>query len=189
MPDYIFGYGSLLNPSSAARTMQRQLHESELRLVMLDGYRRTWGYVTDTHFVGDPDGTTTPTVFLDVAEDAATGCNGLLLALSADELDRMDRRERGYRRVEVTGNLRESIDGRAWIYMADQGFQPADRPGQQLIIATRYVGIVEEALQLWGAQARSVYEDSTDPVAFPLRDGEYGFAHPDQEKAARRHGE
>ncbi len=189
MTEYVFGYGSLLSPESAARTLGRPVIAGRSDIVLLDGYRRVWGYATAVRFHEDPPCTVTPAVFLDLRPEPAATCNGLLIAVSSDELALLDRRERGYSRLDVTGAIAGGAPGTVYAYRATDGFRSEDHGTAQVVISERYLRSVERALSHWGPDVRATFDRTTKPPQFPLRDGPYSFAHPDQERAASRGGE
>jgi dephospho-CoA kinase len=105
---WIFGYGSLVGPESMARTIGRvAVHKVDFFQADLAGYGRRWNYGV-MHFAGQwkredgvdiVDGTI---VALGVVESADETVNGVVAAVTGDELGNLDRRERYYDRVDVT---------------------------------------------------------------------------------------
>ena len=112
---WIFGYGSLVSPASMATTIGRVVAERDVAIAHLDGYGRRWNYGS-MHLRGDwhHDGVTVTqglVVSLGlVAADSET-CNGVIVRVSADELARLDWRERDYERTDVTDLVRRDDDG------------------------------------------------------------------------------
>src|SRR3954463_5784770 len=99
MADLVFGYASLVAAPGAG-------------LAVLRGHRRVWGVAMDNRVAVPgykvyerPDGArpAVDVAFLDLeAAAGADGVNGALLAVDDAALARLDRRERQYRRVDVT---------------------------------------------------------------------------------------
>ena len=109
---FIFGYGSL-----AAFAMGLPAR--------LEGHRRTWGVAMDNRitipgykYYRRPDDNSRPAVFvafLDIVADADAATSGALLSVDDAALSSLDRRERNYERVEVTGAIRDP-PGTVWAY-------------------------------------------------------------------------
>lgn len=97
MSVFVFGYGSLMHPKDARRTVT----PSTEKPVVLQGYRRVW---TDNW-----DGFT----FLNVEECEDCACNGILIEMSQDQLESLDQRENTYNRIV------KKIDGKeVWVYIS-----------------------------------------------------------------------
>ncbi|MGI8750316.1 MAG: hypothetical protein ACR2J6_07185 [Thermoleophilaceae bacterium] len=135
--EWVFGYASLVADHAGAGAVAAEL----------SGYRRAWGVATDNTraipgyklYLSRADGSP-PAVFvafLDLKSDDEAVVNGLARPVEAGELAALDRRERNYDRVEVTGAVRGlggrvgaldgeagavdggagGLDGRVWAYM------------------------------------------------------------------------
>src|SRR5947209_11229492 len=98
---FVFGYASLVGAREAAAAPA----------ATLIGYAREWNVAMDNsatipgyrYFV-DRDGSR-PAIFvtfLNVAPDTRCSVNGVLLDAASGALERFDRRERNYRRIDVT---------------------------------------------------------------------------------------
>ncbi|MEM8620478.1 MAG: gamma-glutamylcyclotransferase family protein [Actinomycetota bacterium] len=104
---WVFGYGSLVSPESISRTIDRRPEFGvDVFVAHLDGYGRRWNYGSIV-LRGDwshnganiEDGVV---ISLGVVAGEGERCNGVVFAVTADELAALDWRERDYRRVEVT---------------------------------------------------------------------------------------
>lgn len=185
----LFGYGSLLNLESMSRTLERSLGPEDVQVVSLEGYVRTWRYVTWSQFAIDREGEPTRTVFLDLREKARCLCNGLVVPVRSSEWERLDRREKGYERIEVTGLVQGEWNEPVYTYISREAFRYDAVRDQGAVVAENYSRIIEQGIQKLGSEFRPGYERSTEPHSFPLRPGDCWFADPDQESAARRGGE
>lgn len=113
---WVFGYGSLASPSSIARTIGRPVERGpELRAAHLDGYGRRWNYGS-LHLRGDweHDGRSVRrgvVISLGLVAGAGEQSNGVVVAVTDDELAELDWRERDYERTDVT-DLITLDDGR-----------------------------------------------------------------------------
>ena len=114
---WIFGYGSLVSPTSMATTIGRDVPTHDVAVAHLDGYGRRWNYGS-LHLRGDwtPDGvaiTQGLVVSLGLIATETESCNGVIVRVTADELAMLDWRERDYERTDVTDRIRLGDDARA----------------------------------------------------------------------------
>ncbi len=104
-PTWVFGYGSLVSPASAARTVERDVTD-QVMLAMLADYGRRWNYGSLHQRASwhSPRGPVVDGVVVCLGLEAAAGerCNGSIFPVTPDELARLDWRERDYDRVDVT---------------------------------------------------------------------------------------
>ena len=108
---WIFGYGSLVSPSSLASTIGRRVSVGNgMHVAELAGYQRAWNYGSEVlrgDWVGD-DGTETIgglVVSLGIVAAPGDSINGVVFAVDDDELADLDWRERGYDRIDVTERI------------------------------------------------------------------------------------
>lgn len=111
---WIFGYGSLVSPTSMAGTIGRPVALGDVAVAHLDGYGRRWNYGS-MHLRGDwnIDGTAIVqglVVSLGLTAAADESCNGVIVRVTADELAQLDWRERDYERTDVTEHIRVEND-------------------------------------------------------------------------------
>ena len=113
---WIFAYGSLVSPASLATTIGRTVEPGPgRRIVELAGWRRAWNYGSAS-LRGDwtaDDGREVVgglVVSLGLVAEPAGTANGVALAVDADELAHLDRRERAYDRVDVSASI-TPLDG------------------------------------------------------------------------------
>lgn len=112
---WLFGYGSLVSPTSVERTIGRLVEFPEQRIAAdLQGYGRRWNYGSLnlrgnwTH--GGAKVTDGVVVSLGLAAVEAESCNGVVLRVTEDELAALDWRERDYDRTDVTDRIRVDCD-------------------------------------------------------------------------------
>ena len=144
---HVFGYGSLVLDGDTA--------DRRARLV---GYRRVWGVATDNvhaipgykMYLRRSDGVR-PAVyvaFLDLEPCAEQEVNGTVRAVSAAELELLDRRERNYDRIDVTESV-HGIDGRVWTYCGSAAGRERLRRGRaegRAVISRDYLEKVHAGL-------------------------------------------
>ncbi|NND76468.1 MAG: gamma-glutamylcyclotransferase [Ilumatobacter sp.] len=102
---WIFGYGSLASPASIASTIGREPRPA-MRVAHVEGFGRRWNYGSKvlrgdwTHDGIDVVGGLVVSLGVQAGPDES--CNGVVFRVDADELARLDWRERDYARVDVT---------------------------------------------------------------------------------------
>jgi cation transport regulator ChaC len=107
---WVFGYGSLVSPTSMATTIGRPVPDGDIVIAHLDGYGRRWNYGS-LHLRGDwRHDRTSVTQGLVVSLGLVTAddesCNGVIVRVTTDELAMLDWRERDYERTDVTDMVR-----------------------------------------------------------------------------------
>jgi dephospho-CoA kinase len=107
---WIFGYGSLVSPASMATTIGRTVAPTDVAVAHLDGYGRRWNYGSlhlrgDWHHAG-VEVTQGLVVSLGLVASDAESCNGVIVRVTAEELEMLDWRERDYERTDVSGLIR-----------------------------------------------------------------------------------
>ncbi|MEM6504683.1 MAG: gamma-glutamylcyclotransferase family protein [Planctomycetota bacterium] len=171
--DVIFGYGSLINPASANKTLGRGMVPDPFPTAVLLGYSRCWDYVSRLRREGAAGGGPARAIALNVTTDDTPpdhACNGVLIHVTDDEIERLDLREEGYDRVDVTAQVTldvtssEMVGHVVWTYVA--------RPERRVLpagafIAERYRQIVEEGLSLYGCAFADAFHRTTRPSPLP----------------------
>ena len=162
----VFGYASLVNASSAAQTLGREVEL--LGPVRLGGWRRRWSLCRDNHaaektFARADDGERPAYCLglnLEPAGEGSEPPNGAVIALSAAEFDRLDVREIRYDRVEV------GID-RVFAYRAKpERFAP--EPPEGSVVLAGYLEAVEGGFDALGPGELDAFRRTTDPPAAPV---------------------
>jgi cation transport regulator ChaC len=166
----LFAYGSLASGPSAEATLGRPVHQAGV--VRLAGWRRRWSQVrdnlaTEKTFADAASGAVPPhCIGLNVEPDAeGGGPNGVLIAVSEAELERLDTREIRYRRVDVTGAMRGDAQGfdRVETFTAKpENFAPTPPAGA--VVLAPYLRAVEAAFGSLGADQLELFHETTGPV-------------------------
>lgn len=176
---YVFAYGSLLQPDSAAKTLGRPVELADYVPVRVQGWTRTWTVADRVRCTGD--GREHLARFLDLAPGDGASVAGALIRVTPDELRRLQRRERNYRMEEITADCRV-VHGRP---LAEGGRRhtrivtfvglPAHRVGDGVgVVPQRYLALLERAAQFHGAWLAEEFA-RTPPPALPRLEGEYTF--------------
>lgn len=174
---YIFGYGSLIHPGSANTTLGRHTVPTPFPTATLTGYARCWSYATDRPADGAAKGDPARGVALNIEPDTGAHCNGVLIAVTAEELARLDERETYYDRVRVT--LQTLPDDPRLIRPADiEIFTYVGRPKKRVLptgafIPTRYDAVVREGASLYGEAFAARFAQTTRPHDLPILDAFY----------------
>jgi len=165
----IFAYGSLVSRPSAMATLGRK--DLEIVPATLAGQRRGFSLVRDNRrsektFARRGDGWIPDHVLaLDlVAGSGGAEVNGALLAASEAELDRLDRREIRYRRIEVTAAVAAAGRGRfdrVFAYVARPEHHAPVPPPAAVVIAA-YEREVEAAFAGLGPGELDRYRATTE---------------------------
>lgn len=173
---YLFSYGSLMDPVSAAAALGRRVDGAELIPAQLLGYARSWS-IADDVVVGDAAGPQAA-VFLDLDPSPDARTWGALLPVRRRDLDNLKRREKNYRLEEVTSGLRLAGDAtlrrsaQAWTFLGEPEHRTTP---EDAVLLAGYRDKVLAAGRALGADVAEEIERLTDQAGFSLVDGEYRF--------------
>lgn len=178
----IFGYGSLINPRSAEKTLGRTLCQHEMGCATLPGYMRSWT-APDCVKLQSADNQiqSCHAVFLDLTLSAGKSCGGIAIEVCEHELRMLDIREQGYERHAVELICHEGKPLPAYAYMIPE----AEKLHSGIILA-RYKQMIDEALQDYPDLFAQRFWRDTLPSDNEVVEGEYVFMHREQNKAAGR---
>lgn len=179
----VFAYGSLVSAASASQTLGRRVEGApEASLI---GWRRDWSLARDNNASEKtfalPDGTL-PRFCLGlnlVPDSSASPPNGVLLELDEAELERLDRREIRYRRVDVTAQIHTdgAASGRFDSVVAYCG-RPEHHhpiPPAGAVIIASYPRAIEAAFAARGPDALDAYRATTAPPPVEVVEAELVF--------------
>lgn len=140
MNDYIFGYGSLINEESRSKTGK----SGKALPVKVRGIQRQWSLVVPNYSM----------TALGAIHDKESICNGVIIPISTEEMQKFDDRELpyGYSRISLE---KESIsmiksnelpNGRFWVYVSDNpGFPSNESP-----IVQSYLDVIMQGCLTFG---------------------------------------
>lgn len=115
MTTWVFGYGSLVSPTSLGSTLGRAPRRGvDFLAAECDGWERRWNYghpMTGMTYAGSQVDMIDTVVALGVVRNDVACMNGIITVVSDAELEQLDRRERNYDRVDVTDGVRLLEDG------------------------------------------------------------------------------
>ena len=182
----IIAYGSLMSLPSMEQTLGRK-YAGPVHHVHLEGYERAWTSLRpfDDPLAPAPGGEKIEAFFsrdnervplvgavqLNVRPKRGGRINAILYLISVEELARFDKREYGYRRVDVTGRIEEFRfrGGRVYAYQGLAEYtegRPVVR-GKYVLIK-EFLDSVTSACDVLGRAFRDEYENSTKPCAYEV---------------------
>lgn len=178
MPEWVFGYGSLVSPREAHAMADLGAPVP----IELDGYRREWTVAmrnsapeNDAKHYVDPETGDRPdiyVVFLNVVPANGARCNGVAIPVDTEGLARFDEREVNYERIEVTDGVAEEFEGRVWTYTASRGgaerFRTGSRAGTAYI-PDEYMAYCVAAFRERGEALLARFHATTAPPTVPQR--------------------
>lgn len=97
---FIFGYGSLVDSQSRARTSPSALYASPANVA---GVKRGW--------FDQVGGVSLSTTYLGAVPDEDSECNGVIFQVSQQQLEAFDQRETGYNRDRIDRDSITMLDG------------------------------------------------------------------------------
>jgi cation transport regulator ChaC len=169
---WVFGYGSLVSPTSLESTIGRRVASTDVAVAHLDGFGRRWNYGS-MHLRGDwhHDGANVRqglVVSLGLVVADAESCNGLAVRVTDAELALLDWRERDYERTDVTDRITsDGVDGdRIVTYVPRQSAVErylSARDEGRAGIRRSYWDLVIEAFDALGPEHAEVYRRTPPP--------------------------
>jgi cation transport regulator ChaC len=179
---WVFGYGSLVAPSSVARTVGRPVGRADgFAAARLHGFGRRWNYGSlrqraDWH---GPHGFVEQGIVVSLGLEPGDGevCNGAVVRVTDDELALLDWRESDYERTDVTERVVVDDDGvsidRIVTYVprpsAVDRYRTA-RDELRAAIRHSYVRLVDDAFAALGGHHLDEYRAGTPAPDVPVVD-------------------
>ena len=125
---FVFGYGSLA------------AEHRRCAVVRLRGWRRAWGVAMDNtvdipgyksyRLRADGSRPAVYVAFVDIEPDPGAVVTGVCMPVGEDDLAALDRRERNYDRVDVSGAI-DGAPGRVWAYVGSEAGRERLRAGRR----------------------------------------------------------
>jgi cation transport regulator ChaC len=180
---WVFGYGSLVSPTSLGGTLGRTpIRGENFVAAEVKGWSRRWNYGIRTQpgSLKGPDAERVSVIVaLGIVEATEEWMNGVLALVHPEELQRLDARERNYDRVDVTDQIRVLDDEtaadsihRAVVYVprpvAIDIYEEARAEGRAAI-EQRYWDLVDGAFEVLAPGHGERYRASTPAPAVPVR--------------------
>ncbi len=176
-PTAVFGYGSLVNPESVARTLGRPVEAAGP--ARLPGWRRRWSLYRNNlgeekTFEIEPGGEVPPYVLglnVEPFPESVDGPNGVLIEVTEAELERLDIREMRYDRVDVSGIVEAERRFETVITYTAKVNHFCDQPMPGAVILRRYVRAVEAGFTALGEGQLETYLLTTGLPPVEVVDG------------------
>ena len=171
---WVFGYGSLVAPTSVARTIGRVIdHPDERAVTHLHGFGRRWNYgsqrLRGNWTVGGREVRDGVVVSLGLEPSPAETCNGVAFCVGDAELDALDARESDYELTDVTEVAvvdGAPIAGRVVTFVprpsSIERYRRARDAGRAAIRA-EYVTLVQQSFDALGDDHRRLYDRTPAP--------------------------
>ncbi len=168
----VFGYGSLVSPASASRTLGRAVERGST--ARLEGWARGWTLARDNltseKTFARADGTLPRYCLglnLDPDEDA-NAPNGALIEVDRAELERLDLREMRYHRVDVTDSVSTGAEFDLIVAYRARPQHRHPAPPEDAIIVATYPRTIEAAFAALGDGELELFRATTAEPPVPL---------------------
>lgn len=157
---YLFGYGSLINLSSLQNALRRSVNIQDVATGYLLGYERVWGAAEDVIYKDRGD---EKSLFFDVRKRNGAYVNGILVGVTDEEFANLDKRERGYKRIDVSANIVSSMlrqDSKVYTYVC----RTAGGTDDVSCIPYKYWELVCEGARKFGDRFLEELIETTEPI-------------------------
>jgi hypothetical protein len=147
---------------------------------VLRGHRREWNVAMDNsrtipgykYYADVRTGERPPVfvTFLNITDDPGAWVNGVVFGVPAAQLPLLDRRERNYRRREVSAHVDLELDGPVWAYVGREGARQRYRTGLAAgtaVVSEDYVEKVRGDFAFFGEQMLRDFDRTTAGLEVP----------------------
>ncbi len=179
----LVAYGSLISRASMEQSL-RHKYEGPIHEVHLTGYERAWTCVrpwnkppagakkSDAYILrGTERVPILGAAELNLYPQKKGRINGVLYLLTDEELRWIDKREYGYRRVDVTDKIEEFLfrGGKVYVYegLAERGGGSSSEKGTYILIK-EFVDLVTGACDSRGKDFRTEFDRTTRPCEYEV---------------------
>ena len=177
----MIGYGSLMSLQSMEQTLGHKYNDSVYQVHLAD-YIRGWTYFRP---INDPQVNSTEDfkyygfflqnndsvpfdgmVNLNIGTKKGSRMNCILYLITQEDLNKFDKREFGYQKVDVTDKIEEYNikGGKVYVYehVRDQQHE-SSFDGKSCILVKEYVDLITQACDSIGKDFRTEFDKSTNP--------------------------
>lgn len=175
----LIGYGSLTSREQMADQLGKP-YAGGVEVIHLEGFQRTWTATTPNKWEFPPNGfllecshagdTIVPKWFsaLNIRKNDSVAINCCFFIIDQEDLEPIDKTEKGYQRIEVTNNIREFsvANGKIWAYQATPEFTETPKTGEpkNYAVAKLYLDFLEAGFSELGESYREEFYQTTLPV-------------------------
>jgi len=182
----IVAYGSLISQQSFEGSLGRK-YEGQVHEVHLRGYERVWTCVRPWNdprtaaaggakiraylLRGDERVPVLGAAELDLQPKKKGRINGLLYLITDEELLKLDKREWGYRRADVSDRIEEFRFGDRKVYVYEGLPRPSASPAADqgtYVLIKEFLDLVTGACDARGKDFREDFDRSTTPCSYPV---------------------
>lgn len=180
---YLFGFGSLINLSSAQKSFKRVLSQNDLKPIKIKGYERVWNAIESIAF----EDKNVNGVFLNIQKNKNSILDGIIIEISDEELEVLKLREKNYSCIVIKSAdvLDETINSDLIAFMTINKEKIAFIGQKNSFIPSKYIEVVIEALKNYDENFIKGFGKTFENYPFPLKEGFYTFTDPIQNKVAR----
>ena len=180
---YLFGFGSLINLSSAQKSFKRVLTQDDLVAVKIKGYERVWNAVESIQF----DNEIVRGVFLNIQKNENSILDGVVIEISQEELEILKLREKNYSCITIKSNdvINKIFNDDLIAFMTINEEKLAKIGDINTYIPNKYIDVVKEGLKNYDEDFIEGFKKSFENYPFSIKDGSYIFTDPIQNNVAR----
>ncbi|MCT7912373.1 hypothetical protein N5912_11105 [Arcobacter lacus] len=181
---YLFGFGSLINLASAQKSFKRVLTQKDLIPVKIKGFKRVWNALENIKF---EDNMEVNGVFLNIQEKKDAILYGVMIKITQEELEILKLREKNYSCIKIKKDdvLSQNAQEDLIAFMTTKEEKIGKVGDINTFIPKKYIQIVNEALKNYDEEFKDNFKETLNNFPFLLKDGDYSFTDPIQNKAAR----
>jgi len=180
---YLFGYGSLINLSSAQKSFKRVLKQEDLIPVRINGFQKVWNSIENINF----DGVDVNGIFLNLQKNENAITNGVVVKITDEEFEVLKLREKNYSCITIdSSNADISLDEDIIAFMTTNEEKIAKKGDKNCFIPAKYIDILTNAFTSYSQDFVNEYSKCLKDYPFDLKEGTYIFSDPIQNKFAKQ---
>jgi hypothetical protein len=176
MHTLLFGYGSLINLESASRTLKRKVEKQDVYVAALHNYSRDWSIADDVYAMElfrKVKG-----IFLNIVPKEASHLNGIICAVTENELSMMKVREKNYDCIDVTNLIvckNISFTNHRVVTFVGKVENIVSSHENDCYVFDQYVKKVMKGVDDFGKVFYQEFIRTTTPHLLPILQGDYQF--------------
>ncbi|MAC83312.1 MAG: gamma-glutamylcyclotransferase [Arcobacter sp.] len=179
---YLFGYGSLINITSAQKSFKRVLKQEDLIPVSIKGFQKVWNSIENIKFEEEK----VNGIFLNLKENPNTSTCGVVLKITDEEFELLKLREKNYSQITIKASKADiPLDSDIVAFMTTNGEKLAKKGDKNCFIPTKYIEILTSSFPSYSIDFVNKYKECLQEYPFALKEGTYAFSDPIQNKFAK----
>lgn len=180
---YLFGYGSLINLSSAQKSFKRRINQRDLIPVQIKGYDKVWNSIEHISF----DEVEVNGIFLNLKKGSSLCTNGVIIKITQEELEFLKLREKNYSCItlpkECASNMK--LDSDMITFMTTNEEKIANSNDESCVIPAKYIDILTTSFTAYNNEFVEEFKKCLTALPFKVKEGTYKFCDPIQNKFAK----